>query len=133
MKILKEYATKNNRIKIIDKDNAGYGHTMNICIDMASGEYIGFVESDDYIKSDMYEKLYEIVITNDLDMIKSDFYRFTIDETGHVQKRLDRIADRAPVLYNKIVNPKEDTIVFKLIIQTWCGIYKKKFLIIKQY
>jgi len=129
LKILKEYATKDNRIKIIDKDNAGYGHTMNIGIDMASGEYIGFVESDDYIKSDMYEKLYEIAIMNDLDMIKSDFYRFTIDETGHVQKRLDRVAARAPDLYNKIVNPKKDTRVFKLVMQTWCGIYKKKFLI----
>ena len=38
--ILKEYAAKDNRIKIINKDNAGYGHTMNIGMDMASGSFL---------------------------------------------------------------------------------------------
>lgn len=129
LKILREYARKDNRVKVIDKKNAGYGHTMNIGIDMASGEYIGFVESDDFIKLDMYEKLYNIATKKDLDMIKSDFYRFSLDKSGHIVKRLDRVAARAPDLYNKIVNPKKDKRVFKLVMQTWCGIYKKKFLI----
>lgn len=129
LEILKEYASKDKRVKIIDKDNAGYGHTMNIGIDMASGEYIGFVESDDFIKLDMYEKLYDIAIKMDLDLIKSDFYRFSLDENGHIKKRLDKVAARAPDLYNKVVDPKKDTRVFKLIMQTWCGIYNKKFLI----
>ena len=48
LEILLEYAKRDSRIKIIDKENAGYGHTMNLGIDMARGEYIGIIESDDY-------------------------------------------------------------------------------------
>ena len=39
--ILEEYASKDTRVKVIFKENAGYGHTMNLGIDMAKGEYIG--------------------------------------------------------------------------------------------
>ena len=39
LEILKEYAAKDSRVKVINKDNAGYGHTMNIGMDMAVGEY----------------------------------------------------------------------------------------------
>lgn len=60
MSILEEYAEKDERVKIIDKDNAGYGHTMNIGMDMAKGEYIGIVESDDFVDLHMFEDLYKI-------------------------------------------------------------------------
>lgn len=129
LKILQEYANKDNRVKIIDKDNAGYGHAMNIGMDMASGEYIGIVESDDFVELDMYEKLYNLASLHKLDFIKADFYRFSYDEQGNIEKRLDRVAARAPDVYNKIVNPKDDTRVFHLVMQTWCGIYNRNFLI----
>ena len=74
--ILKEYAEKDNRIKVISKPNSGYGHTMNVGIDAAIGEYIGIVESDDYVKLDMYETLYNIAKKNDLDVVRADFERF---------------------------------------------------------
>ena len=47
LNICKKYAEKYKNIRIIDKDNAGYGHTLNIGMDMAKGKYIGIVESDD--------------------------------------------------------------------------------------
>ena len=59
LQILKEYEQKDNRIKIIDKQNSGYGASMNQGLDMAQGEYIGIVESDDFAKSDMFEILPE--------------------------------------------------------------------------
>ena len=58
LRILKEYAAKDKRVKIIDKENAGYGHTMNIGMDMAQGEYIAILESDDYILPNMMQTLY---------------------------------------------------------------------------
>ena len=57
-KILDEYAAKDSRIKVIHKENGGYGKAMNVGIDNATGEYIGIVEPDDYIEFDMYETLY---------------------------------------------------------------------------
>ena len=127
LSILKEYSQKDERVKIIDKDNAGYGHTMNIGIDMAKGEYIGIIESDDYVDKHMYEDLYSLVKKYDLDWIKSDFNRFMI-EKGNVKKQYIEVAKRAKDLYNKVVSPKEDKRVFSLVMQTWSGIYKKDFL-----
>lgn len=50
LSILKEYENKDNRIIVISKENSGYGNTMNVGMDKATGEYIGIVESDDYIE-----------------------------------------------------------------------------------
>ena len=129
LEILQEYANKDNRVKIIDKDNAGYGHAINIGIDMASGEYIGIVESDDFVELDMYEKLYNIAFLNELDFIKADFYRFIRDEKDNIERDLIRVAARAPDLYNIVINPKYDTRVFHLVMQTWSGIYNREYLI----
>lgn len=58
LQILKEYAQNDSRIKIIDKPNSGYGQTMNVGMQNATGEYIGIVEPDDYVELDMFETLY---------------------------------------------------------------------------
>lgn len=57
-KIAAEYSKKDQRIKVIYKENGGQGSARNIGLDISSGEYIGFVDSDDWIDKDMYEKLY---------------------------------------------------------------------------
>lgn len=58
LKILKEYEKKDKRIKIIDQENQGVSVARNNGIKIANGEYIGFVDSDDYVDLDFYEKLY---------------------------------------------------------------------------
>lgn len=44
--LVKEFAQQDDRIVVIDKPNSGYGHSMNVGMDRASGEYIGIVETD---------------------------------------------------------------------------------------
>lgn len=126
--ILKDFARKDNRIKIISKDNAGYGHTMNIGMDMAQGEYIAILESDDFVDLHMYEDLYKLATEKKLDWIKSDFNRFVV-ESGEIKKTYIDVARRAKDLYNKVISPKEDKRAFSLVMQTWSGIYKRTFLI----
>ena len=43
--VIKEYAAKDSRIRVIDKPNSGYGDSMNRALDAATGEYVGIVES----------------------------------------------------------------------------------------
>ncbi|MFD1244677.1 glycosyltransferase family 2 protein [Paralysiella testudinis] len=47
--ILEDYAQQDTRFRIINKPNSGYGHSMNIGLGQCNGEYIGIVESDDYM------------------------------------------------------------------------------------
>jgi glycosyltransferase involved in cell wall biosynthesis len=58
LKILNEYSLKDSRIKIISKENGGQASARNIGIKEAHGEYIAFVDSDDFIEHTMFEKLY---------------------------------------------------------------------------
>ena len=56
-KICDEYAEKDSRIRVIHKENGGLSSARNAGLDIARGEYIGFVDSDDYVSAEMYEKL----------------------------------------------------------------------------
>ena len=127
--ILKEYAAKDNRIKIIDKDNAGYGHTMNIGMDMASGEYFVIVESDDFILPKMFETLYDAAKENDLDFVKSDFYRFYGEDNKNIIKEYQKLdKTNSNKYYNKIFSTHDDHETYKLLMNTWTGLYSLDFL-----
>ena len=126
LEILKEYLSKDNRIKIIDKDNAGYGHTMNIGMDMASGEYIVIVESDDWIRQDMFKTLYETASKNNLDFVKSDYYRF-FGEGENIITNYFKI-DPTDKYNNKIISTSDAHEAYTMLMNTWTGLYKTDFL-----
>lgn len=76
-KILEEYAKKDNRIIVINQENAGLSVARNSGIDIAKGEYIGFVDSDDWIDLDFFEKLYYSATSNDTDIAVGGIIRVT--------------------------------------------------------
>lgn len=67
--ILSEYAQKDERIKIINKKNAGLGAARNTGMKYATGEYIGFVDSDDWVDHTMFEKLYNNAKYHNSDLV----------------------------------------------------------------
>lgn len=66
--ILKEFASKDSRIRIIDNQHQGVAKTRNTGIEQSTGEYIGFVDSDDYIDIDFFEKLYNSATKSNADI-----------------------------------------------------------------
>ena len=75
LEILNKYSLKDKRIKVIDfKKNKGASIARNSGIDEASGEYIGFVDSDDFVDLDFYEKLYRKAKETNADAIKGEMW-----------------------------------------------------------
>ena len=87
-KICDEYATRDIRIKVIHKQNSGVSAARNDALKIASGEYIGFVDSDDYIEDIMFEKLYTNLLHSNADVSICGFL-FT-DENGNNKPSYDR-------------------------------------------
>lgn len=74
--IVDDYARKDKRIVAVHQKNSGYSAAVNRGIELASGEYIGIIESDDWIEPDMYEKLYESAKRYDTDVTKGMFTKY---------------------------------------------------------
>ena len=82
------YAEKDERIKVIHKSNGGLSDARNCGIDAASGEYIIFVDSDDYIHSQMFEILIGQVIANDSDIAACEYQKVP-EGTATVEMRAE--------------------------------------------
>lgn len=123
LQIIKEYAQKDERIKIIDKLNSGYGHSMNKGLALASGEYIGIVEPDDFVKTNMFSDLYKLAKKNDADVVKSEYYAYT---TQNNQAR--KTGRFARFRTNKIINVFNTPALVRMQPSIWTAIYKREFL-----
>lgn len=79
--ICDNWSQKDSRIKVIHKKNEGAGKARNIGLDNAQGDYVAFVDSDDYISIEMYEKLVNIFNRDEsIDIVECDFVTFDKDE-----------------------------------------------------
>lgn len=81
--ILAEYARKDKRVIFQRQENAGAGAASNLGIEIAKGDFIAFVDNDDWIEADMYEKLYNALIFNRADMAVCNFNLIYEDHTDY--------------------------------------------------
>ena len=88
--ICDEYAQRDSRIRVIHKENGGLSDARNRGIEEARGEYLGFIDSDDYIDPDMYEVLYETLTKHDADMSMCGVYELY---DGQEARQVDKISD----------------------------------------
>lgn len=77
--ICDEYAKKDNRVKVIHQDNGGLAHARNVGIANSNGEYLTFVDSDDYVSNDYVENLYKGIAEFGADISIASFYAFKRD------------------------------------------------------
>lgn len=66
--IAEEYARRDNRVRVVHRLNGGLGPARNSGLEIATGEFVGFVDSDDWIEPDMYEALYEAALMHGADI-----------------------------------------------------------------
>ncbi len=127
LQIIQEYAANDPRVRYISKEGSGYGQSVNECMDMARGEYIGIVESDDAITPDTYAVLYALAKENDLDWIRGDIYYYYSGMPEGEQLKRESIIYGGD-FYNQVLDPQTDYRPYKSGLRTWSGIYKTSFL-----
>lgn len=128
LEIIQDYASRDNRVKLIQSDKKSYGYQMNIAIDSAQGEYIGILETDDFAPAEMYEELYDIAIENEAELVKASFYRFTRDSEGNLNKTLFHITKGDKSYCNRVIDAAQEKKCFTFEMNTWSGIYLRSFL-----
>ena len=122
--ICEEYAKLDNRIRVVHNKNAGMGNAYNTGIKLATGEYVGFIESDDFIDKHTYEDLYHLASKNNADIVKADWFNYT-----------ENYCEKSPALLFSnsydVIAPSQIPWILTFQATVWSAIYKRDFIINK--
>ena len=122
--ILQEYASGDTRIRLVQSDRKSYGYQMNLGLAVARGEYIGIVETDDWVEPEMFKNLYSAAREMSADIVKANYYwYYTIPEKRNVPfDNLKRCQ------YGTVFRPRETMRLFETTPAIWSGIYRREMI-----
>ena len=115
--ICDQYAAYDDRIKVIHQENGGISAARNTGIEAANGDYITFVDSDDYIAPNMYEDMLHILKDNDLDILECTAFR---DKDGTI---IEGCNDGSLEIFNRHEALK--MAMHDCFIAVWSQMYKR--------
>lgn len=123
--ICNKYSESDKRVKVIHKKNGGLSSARNAGLNIAKGEYIAFIDSDDYVSKDMFKTMINLALSNNYDIVSCGFKRFYENSCnepvcrGTIYKYSNIEALSNYLLEYDNVNRKIDTVV-------WNKIYKRE-------
>ena len=127
LKILKEFEKKDNRIIVIDKKNEGVSIARNVGIEKSTGEYITFVDSDDWLELNALEVLYNTIISEKVDVVRGSYFRnynfssdsIEVDELFELKNKRVKVSNNLlfTSFLEKIINGKINCFVWLLLIK----------------
>lgn len=132
--ICDEFAIKDLRIKVIHKENGGPASAVNMGIKASSGDYITFIDSDDWVEEDYLKKLYEAIKTTDSDIAVCDYNRVLYENNLNCHscqlkeryyKRGKIVSDILPYLILD-KNKNKSNLILKC---RWAKMYKRELII----
>lgn len=117
--ICDEYALTDKRIRVIHKTNGGVSSARNCGVSVAHGEYIGFVDSDDYVEADFYMKLYMAAKKNNSDLVCSGYIK---EKDG--KKTIENVSEEERLSVDRAI---EEFLLFRKIdFRVWNKIFKRE-------
>lgn len=123
LRILNSFAERDSRFRVIDKENSGYGASMNCGLAAAGGEYIGFLESDDFAVPEVYRTLYDKAKELDADVVKGNYYFYYTENRQSVY-----MENMSGFPYDTLLNRDGNEALFFVGPSVWSGLYKRSFL-----
>lgn len=128
-----EWAKKDVRVKVVHKQNEGLGFARNSGMKVASGEYVTFIDSDDFIAPDMYGVMIKEAVKNDCDIVYSGgFNKYLTNGSFHKVNDVDR-----PMVFHKdkiedlsycFISPDNNLLGRRLIMSACRAIYRMKIV-----
>ena len=127
--IVEKYEKNDKRIKLLKlEERKGQGYARNRAIEIATGEYIGFVDSDDFIKPEMFEKLYQIAVKSNLDITMCQAVEYD-DVTGRYIESDYYSLEPLSIFKDKVFEPKDTKeFILDINVALWNKIYKTDYL-----
>lgn len=128
--ICDEYQKKDYRVKVIHQNNFGVAVARNRGLDIANGEYIAFVDSDDYIENEMYQKMLEVAINYKCDLVLCD----CLKEYKFCSKIYSHNIKAGFYNYDQLVNEYYhhllimENIEYPATISNWTFLFKKEIM-----
>ena len=119
LSIIKKYASKDKRIKVIHIDNHGVSHARNTGLDAVTGDYVTFVDGDDYVDKDYLEYLISLVENDDLEIGIVLEHHINDDMTQPKKNYID-VRENIKII--------EDIYLNRIFMAVWNKIYNRKFL-----
>lgn len=124
--IISNAAAQDPRIVTLHEKHGGYGNSVNAGIDRATGEYIGFVESDDFIEPNMYELLYAKGKELDADIVKSPFFYYYNESREHIAPLTLELCNALPK--DQVFTLEQYPVMVSMHPSIWSAIYKAEWL-----
>ena len=124
--IINEISRNDSRVIVINQKYSGVSKARNIGMMLAKGDYISFIDSDDYIETDMLEKMYRAAEKYDCDIVQCNY---AIDNNGERREVVQNIKPNKLLKENEIIEYiKTGLIDGSLATYVWNKIFKRQFL-----
>ncbi|MCH2033314.1 MAG: glycosyltransferase [Tenacibaculum sp.] len=132
--IYKEYLAKDNRIKLVQKKNGGLGFARNSGLEIATGEFIAYIDSDDYVDVNMFKKLYDTSKSNNLDTVYCGYNNLDDELKVHSFSEVDDLTifstkdEVNGVLLDMIACKPSSPLERKYRMSVWHAIYSRDLI-----
>ena len=127
--ILNSYKEKDNRFRIFSQENKGHAVATNKGINLAKGEYLYLMDSDDILDLSALEETYNYAKNKDVDFVIFQSINYVMDEDRYYKSSIYSLEKVSRVVGDKIFNYKDlGDLIFEIPVTPWSKLYKTDFI-----
>ena len=126
--ILHDFAARDKRVRVLQQENRHAGIARNTGLEASSGEYVHFLDADDYVLDYAYEALYNKAVKYNLDCLKFASVAYDVPRQTAVDLPSFTLSRLRPGDFNRLLSLEEGSPIYKVNVSPWNGLYRRAFL-----